>query len=510
LWEAIVDSSDDAIITKDLSGTIRSWNKGAERIFGYTAQDMIGQPILRLLPADRQQEEMRILERLRRGERVEHYDTVRVRNDGSFIDVSLTISPIRNNAGEIVGASKIARDITAQKKAAEQLANAHQQLKRADRTKVEFISTLSHELRTPLTAINGWLQILEDNPTQEETTEGLEVIKRNVRAQSQLIDELLDMSRIEAGKVTLDIQRLDLPAVVSAAMESVKPAAEAKTIRLTSAFSSVEGTVMGDRNRLQQIVWNLLTNAVKFTPRSGHVHVTVERVNSHVEIAVADTGIGIAPEFLQHIFERFSQVDASITRRQGGLGLGLSIVKHLVELHGGTAYARSAGLDRGATFIVSLPLVPTRHEPERIESEQRYAALDRAAVTTDLNQLRILVVDDDRDSAEIVRRMLARRRADVRVALSMEDALALFESFAPQVLLSDIGMPDHDGYELIARVRALPSGRAIPAIALTALARAEDRTRSLRASFQAHIAKPVDAEELAAIVRNLVDLRNAS
>ncbi len=507
LWAAIVDSSDDAIISKNLNGIVMSWNKSARRIFGYEAEEMIGEPILKLLPLDRQEEETRILERLRRGERVDHYETVRVRKDGRYIDVSLTISPIKNDEGVVVGASKIARDITDQKRAVRQLAEANEQLRRANRMKVEFISTLSHELRTPLTAILGWIQILREKPSASELEQGLEVLERNVRIQSQLIDDLLDMSRIEAGKLILDIQRLDLPAVVSAAMDAVRPSAEVKGIRLTCAFSSVEGVVMGDRNRIQQIVWNLLTNAIKFTPKQGRVHVTIERINSHVEIAVTDSGIGIPDEFLENIFERFSQVDSSTTRRHGGLGLGLSIVKHLVELHGGAVRARSEGVDKGSTFIVTLPLVPVRHEPDRIAIEERNADLDKMPMEADLHGIKVLAVDDDPDSVGIVRRILERAGAEARTAGSMEDALAVLSEFTPDVLLSDIGMPIHDGFELIRRVRELPNGRMIPAVALTALARSEDRTRALRAGFQMHVAKPIDASELVAVVRNLAHLR---
>lgn len=510
LWEAIVDSSDDAIITKSLDGVIQSWNKSAERIFGYRDDEMIGQPVLQLLPDDRKDEERHILSRLRKGERVDHYETKRRHKDGRLIDVSLTISPIRNAEGVIVGASKIARDVTAQKHAIAQLAATHEALKLADQTKAEFIATLSHELRTPLTAISGWIHILKDNPCEEELREGLDIIERNVRMQSKLIEDLLDISRIEAGKVMLDIQRLDLPAVINAAVESVRPTAEVKLIRLTSAFSSVEGIVMGDRNRMQQVMWNLLTNAIKFTPKGGRIHVTVERIDSHVEIAVADTGVGIPPEYLHSIFERFKQADASTTRRHGGLGLGLSIAKHLIELHGGSVQARSAGENLGATFIISLPLLPLYVDPARRQSEQRHADVDGTLPQIDLAPIKVLVVDDDSDSLEIIRRMLDRRGADVHPAGSMDEALAILAHFTPDVLLSDIGMPGNDGYELIGRVRALPIGRKIPAVALTALARTDDRTRALRAGFQMHIAKPVDPEELVAVVRNLYDLRSGA
>jgi PAS domain S-box-containing protein len=506
LLAAIVDSSDDAIISKNLDGVVTSWNRGAERIFGYEAHEMIGESILRLIPPDRQEEEPSILRKLRAGERIDHYETVRLRKDGSQVDVSLTISPVRRPDGEIVGASKIARDITQQKLAMRKLSEANENLARADRMKVEFISTLSHELRTPLTSIVGWIQMLKDDPNPDDLGQGLEVIERNVRVQSQLINDLLDMSRIETGKMTLDLQRLDLPAAVSAAMDAVRPTAEAKDVRLTSAFGSVNGIVMGDRNRIQQIVWNLLTNAVKFTPRAGRIHVTVERVNSHVEVSVTDTGAGIAPEFLHRIFERFTQADSTTTRKYGGLGIGLSIAKHLVELHGGTIAAKSRGIGQGATFCIQLPLMAA-HEDTPSESERRVSELDDKLHEEDLRDIDVLVVDDDGDSAEIISRILRRRGAKVRIAHGMEEALAAVQTSAPDVLLSDIGMPHHDGYELISRIRALPEGRRIPAVALTALVRSEDRTRSLRAGFQMHVGKPVEAAELLAVVRNLANLR---
>jgi PAS domain S-box-containing protein len=507
LLAAIVDSSDDAIVSKNLKGIVTSWNAGAQRIFGYTSEEMVGQSILRLLPEDQKDEETRILARLQAGERLHHYETVRVRKDGVRIHVSLTISPIRDSNGVIVGASKIARDITEQKLATVRLAEAHDQLKRADRMKSEFISTMSHELRTPLNAIVGWVQLLKDGATPEELAEGMEIIDRNVRVQAQLINDLLDMSRIESGKMTLEIVRVDLPLIVEAALESVRAGASAKNIRLTVAFSSINGLIMADPNRLQQVLWNLLTNAIKFTSAGGRVHTIIERVNSHVEVSVSDTGIGIAPENLDSIFERFSQADSSITRRFSGLGIGLSIAKHLTELHGGRIHVRSAGLGQGATFIVQLPLQPVEIEAPVTPDLGADAGAD-ASPETDLSTVKVLVVDDDIDSARTVQAILKRSGADVRIASSMAEALKAFSTAAPDVLLSDIGMPEHDGYELIKQIRTLPNGRRVPAIALTALARVEDRTRALRAGFQMHVAKPVDATELAAVVRNLADLKS--
>ena len=507
LFTAIVDSSEDAIVSKDLHSIVMSWNKGAERTFGYSAEDMIGHSIIKLLPPDRVDEEGQILARLHRGERVEHYETIRRRKDGRLIDVSLTISPIRDATGVIVGASKIARDITEQKEALRKLAEAHEHLKRADTMKAEFLATLSHELRTPLNAILGWVQILKNGATADDLAEGVPIIERNVRAQAQLIEDLLDMSRIEAGKVNLDIQPVDLAEIVNASIETLRPAAQGKDIRLTSAFSSIGGLVVGDRNRLQQILWNLLINAVKFTPKGGRVHVLIERSNSHVELSVIDNGKGIAPEFLGQVFDRFRQADSSTTRPHGGLGLGLSIVKHLTELHGGSVRVTSGGIGLGATFTISLPLQSVRHEPKAHAKVQRNAEVDEAATDADLNGVKVLVVDDEADSAGIVKRILARNGAEVCTAASMEEALTEFVRFAPHVVLTDIGMPGHDGYELIAGLRALPGGRTVPAVALTALARTEDRTRALRAGFQLHVPKPVDSAELIAVVQNLAALR---
>jgi PAS domain S-box-containing protein len=509
LYGAIVDSSDDAIVGKNLQGVVMSWNKAAERIFGYAAEEMIGQSILKILPADRKDEETHILARIQNGERVDHYETKRQRKDGKLIDVSLTISPIRDSQGLIIGASKIARDITEQKAAQRKLSEAYDELKRADRIKAEFLATLSHELRTPLNAILGWVQLLKDGATEAEVAESIPIIERNVRVQSQMIEDLLDMSRIESGKVSLDIQNVDLPAVVGAAIETVRPAAMAKEIRLTSAFTSLSGIVMGDRARLQQIVWNLLTNAVKFTPKQGRIHVVIKRVNSHVEICVTDSGQGIPPEFLGRVFERFRQADATSTRRYGGLGLGLSLVKQFTELQGGTVRVESEGVGQGATFRICLPLQPVRHDARAADDAERIAALDQTAIEPNLSGVKVLVVDDEEDSLNSVKRILERRGAAVRASRTMHEALGEFTQFGPDVVLSDIGMPEHDGYELIARLRELPGGRSVPAVALTALARGEDRTRALRAGFQLHVAKPVDFTELVAVVQNLAALRPA-
>ena len=380
---------------------------------------------------------------------------------------------------------------------------------RASRMKDEFLATLSHELRTPLSAILGWAHLLRGRPSlgRDELVKGLETIERNARMQTQLIEDLLDMSRITSGKVRLDVQPVMPAAFIEAALETVRPAAEARGVRLQATLDANAGPIPGDPARLQQVVWNLLSNAIKFTPRDGRVQVLLERVNSHVEISIADTGVGIEPEFLDHVFERFRQADATSTRQFGGLGLGLAIVKQLVELHGGTVRARSAGRDRGSTFIVQLPLALARRAESPALREHPASARELAPEfrPVDLSGVRVLVVDDQPDARELVARILGECDAEVIVATNALEAVALVERERPAVLLSDIGMPDMDGYELLKRVRALGPGRGgnVPAIALTAFARSEDRTRALHRGFQVHVSKPVEPAELVATVASV-------
>ena len=382
---------------------------------------------------------------------------------------------------------------------------ARTEVERVSIMKDEFLATLSHELRTPLNAVLGWSEVLlrtVQNP--EDVTRGLETIARNARAQAQLIDDLLDMSRIVAGKVRLDVQRTDLAGVVEAALDSVKLSADAKGIRLRTIIDPLAGPVFGDPNRLQQIVWNLLSNAVKFTPKGGKVDLIVARVNSHIEITVIDSGVGISPEFLPHVFERFRQADASSTRKHGGLGLGLAIVKQLVELHGGTVRVESGGPGQGATFIVSLPLGAISDDGKRVHpSARRMASLDEEV---DLTGIKALVIDDEPDARGLIKWVLANSKADVLMAASAAEGLELLKNQRPDILISDIGMPEKDGYHLIRAVRNLPpsNGGKTPAIALTAFARSEDRTRALLAGYQIHLAKPIEPQELLATVASLV------
>jgi PAS domain S-box-containing protein len=511
---AIIASSDDAIVGKDLNGIVQSWNASAERIFGFTAEEMIGQPITRIIPDDRLEEEPKILERLRRGERVDHFQTIRRRKDGSLLEVSVTISPIHDSTGRIVGASKIARDITAlrrMERERDQLLESERaarlEAQRTSRLKDEFLATLSHELRTPLNAILGWAQLLRVGAVPaQELAQGLETIERNARVQARLIEELLDVSRIISGKLRLDVSRVDLGAVVEASIESVLPAADAKGVRIVKVLDSRAGPVSGDRARLQQVMWNLLSNAVKFTPRGGRVHVHVRRVESHIEVIVSDTGAGIKPEFLPHLFERFTQADSSTTRRHTGLGLGLAIVRHLVELHGGTVKAHSDGEGRGATFTLLLPLVALADDRSE-ESTEGAATQTQGTIPgmIDLSGVKVLVVDDEADARVLIRRVLEQCGATVVEAESAEDGVELLKRERPQVMLSDIGMPDRDGYHLLQQTRELPEaqGGRTPAVALTAFARSEDRRRALLSGFQMHVPKPVEPAELIAVVASL-------
>ena len=696
---AIVRSADEAIVGKNLDGIINAWNPAAERLFGFTAEEAIGRSIRMIVPPDRQTEEDEVLRRLRRGETVEHMETVRVRKDGTLINIALTVSPIRDDDGRIIGASKVARDIgdrlrteaertrlltaeqtararaeSAERRAtvlsessaalsasldsattlrtvsrlvvprfadwcivdlvtrdnaiervavsasgpetdallselqhyapdwtssqpsaaalrsrttivmpevtdetlvstvrdehhlaimrrlspqsaiavpmvvrqrvigaitlvrttpgqryesadiamAEELARraalavdnatlyseadqARAQAEGANRAKDEFLAILSHELRTPMNAVYGWARMLQMGQIDSSTTpRALDAIVRNAHVQLQLIDDLLDVSRIISGKMRLDIRPVDLPRVLEAAIDAVRPAADAKGLRLHTLLDPSAGPVNGDPDRLQQVVWNLLINAVKFTPRDGRIQLTLQRVNSHLEIVVSDTGAGIRRELLPLIFERFKQGESGTTRNQGGLGLGLALVRHLVELHGGSVTAESEGEGKGATFRVKLPLVaalvPLREDRAHPTARQPVPAYHGPS----LRGLRVLVVDDDPDALDLIATILKRAEAEPMLCSSPPEALAAVRSWKPHVLVSDIEMPGEDGYSLIRKVRELGSeGGQIPAVALTAYGRPEDRVRSLSAGYSMHVAKPVDPIELGVIVANL-------
>ncbi|MFB3818964.1 MAG: PAS domain S-box protein [Candidatus Methylomirabilales bacterium] len=504
---AIVDSSDDAIISKNLDGIIQTWNRGAERIFGYTAAEAIGRPIAMLIPPERPDEEPGILARIRRGERVDHYETVRIRKDGRRIDISVTISPIREANGRIVGASKIARDISDRKQAEREREEllacaeaARAEAEAANRAKDQFLTTLSHELRSPLNAVLGWAHVLRARRPADPTLQrAIDAIIRNAEQQKQLINDLLDLSSIAAGKLRLRVRPLDPAELLAAAVESIRPAAEAKGLRLVTNVPAAVDPVAGDPDRLQQVFRNLLANAVKFTPAGGHIEVGLEQAAAEAVVAIRDSGVGIAPDVLPHVFERFRQGDASMTRRHSGLGLGLALVRQLVELHGGSVHAASPGVDQGATFTVRLPAlaVPLRAAgPEAARSDEDAARC---------SGLRVLVVDDEPDALGLLTALLGAGGAVVVGARSAEEGFRLFQRERPAVLVSDLAMPDADGYSLVRRIRALrpEEGGQVPAVALTAHVSAAIQAEAIQAGFDVYLTKPVDGDELVAAVARL-------
>jgi signal transduction histidine kinase/CHASE3 domain sensor protein/ActR/RegA family two-component response regulator len=409
----------------------------------------------------------------------------------------------------------IVRDITERKQAEAErerlLANeqaARRAAEEANRMKDEFLAVLSHELRSPLNAIVGYTHLLRDSRCQpEEAPEMLDIVLRNARTQQQLIEDMLDVSRIITGKMGLNLGPVEPKAVIQSALDAARPASRAKQITLDAEFDPSVGVITGDADRLQQAVWNLLSNAVKFTPEGGKVNVRLTRDASYVEIAVSDTGKGINPEYLPHVFNRFSQEDYSSTRRYGGLGLGLSIVRHVAELHGGSVRAMSEGEGHGATFVIRLPMsVGLTAEPRGVFKVTGYGPHEMArGEGLRLNGARVLVVDDDADTRQLLKLVLESHGAAVKTAASAAEALEMIAASPPDALVADIGMPDEDGYSLMRKIRSLPSSRGgtVPALALTAYARPEDRARALTAGFQQHVAKPVEPDELAAVVAEL-------
>ena len=511
---AIVESSEDAIISKTLDGIVTSWNAGATRLFGFSAEEMIGASITRLIPPELLPEEDDILAKLRRGERIEHYETWRVAKDGSQVEVSLTVSPLRDVTGAIVGASKIARDISGLRRVVaerEQLLaserNARTEAERLGYLKDEFLATLSHELRTPLTTILGWTNLLRRrlNIGEAELRAAVETIHRNAQAQAQIIDDLLDMSRIVSGKIRLQTAALDLEDLIRVAVDGIRPTASAKQISIALELEGADGLIVGDAARLQQVLWNLLTNALKFTPPNGRITVSLRHSEADVIIQVKDSGIGIEPEFLPHVFERFRQADGSTTREHGGLGLGLSIVRNLVELHGGAVSVDSAGVGQGTTFSVRLPRLEGAAYSELPINGAAAADTCTDHFLPSLAGSTVLVVDDEPDARGLLDRLLRESGANVIAVGGALEALDVLEQRPVHMILSDIGMPGVDGYEFMRRVRAHanPAVRDIPAAAVTAYAREGDRQRSAAAGFQQHVSKPYAFPELASVVAAL-------
>jgi len=511
LLASIVESSDDAIISKDLDGIISSWNRGAERVFGYKADEVIGQPITILMPEDRYDEETKIIDHIRAGRSVDHYETVRKRKDGTLIDISLTISPIRDESGRIVGASKIVRDITEEKQAEEERTRlleaerlAREEAEAANRLKDEFLATLSHELRNPLNVVIGYSEILrrsDDVVNSAFVSRAAEIIRRNALAQSQLVSDLLDLSRLQMGKLAINQQPVSLLTIITDALETVKAEAEARNISLKLNVTRDPFMVDGDPVRLGQIAWNLLNNAVKFTGAGGEITIGLLAEGTGVQFVVEDTGQGIAPEFLPYVFEIFRQGDASSSRRQGGLGIGLALVKQLVELHGGVVRAESEGTGRGAKFSVWLPLR---------EAEAATTTSTTKVATGALEGTCILVVDDSSETTDMLSKLLEMDGAEVQTARGGMEALALAGKSHFDLVISDISMPEMDGYQLLQELRQMPQMANVPALALTGFGRVSDVDRAHRQGFAKHFTKPLDIDKLLCSVRELTRQNGSS
>ena len=507
---AIVASSDDAIVSKTLDGTITAWSPGAERIFGWTRTEAVGQNIRLIIPPDRGAEEDTILARIRRGERVEALETVRVAKDGRRVETELSISPVRDGGGtgEIIGAAKIARDVSERRRAEEartvllkRAEAARAEADAANRTKDQFLAILSHELRTPLSAMFGWIQMLRNQQVPAERTQhALDVIHRNTVLQARLIDDLLDIARVQTGKLHVEKQPVQLIRVIEDAIEALQRDLSAQQLVLERQLESEACVVLGDPTRLGQVVNNLLSNAVKFTPPGGRIDVTLERDREYALIQVRDTGIGIEADDLPYIFERFAQVGGSSARAHAGLGLGLAIVRHLVELHGGAVSASSGGNGRGAAFTVRLPLIS---EPIGVAERTTTEVPAQAP----LDGIKVLVVEDDADAAEMIATVLRQHRAGVITVNSAEAALNVLIEYRPDVLICDIGLPDIDGYALITRVRQMERAHGrppVPGVALTGFAGEEERERARSAGYQIHISKPFEPDTLVGTVADLV------
>jgi PAS domain S-box-containing protein len=497
---AIVESSDDAIVSKTLEGIIRSWNRAAERLFGYTAEEAVGQPITLIIPPERVQEEQDILRKLRRGERIEHFETVRVAKSGRRIDVALTISPICNANGVIVGASKIARDIS-EKKACEQaqqrtigeLRRAEEALREADRRKDEFLAVLAHELRNPLAPIRYAVAMArKQGRADAERLQAQAIIERQVEHMGRLLDDLLDVSRITRGTLILRPSPVDLANVVAAAQESARPLIEARNHALVVSLPEPIRLV-ADPVRLAQMLSNLLVNAAKYTQPGGRIELEAKRAGGELVVAIRDNGIGISAEMMPRIFTLFAQASPALERSEGGLGIGLALVRGLVELHGGAVSARSDGAGQGSEFVLRLPL----GNPGSAES---VAETDAPAVSA-AKALRLLVADDNRDSAASFAALLEASGHEVSVAHTGREALSLARKLEPDALLLDIGMPELNGYQLAQQIRDTSWGRRAMLVAITGWGQEQDKRRALAAGFDLHLTKPIDPGRLEALLQ---------
>jgi PAS domain S-box-containing protein len=557
-----VENSPLAVIEWDTDFRVSRWSESAERLFGWKAEEVIGKHVggWHFVFTEDVDAVEQVTNRQRVGEELQGVQRNRnYTKDGAILYCEWYNSVLRDDAGNLVSVLSLVLDVTARKLAEEERAtllarerDARRQAQESDRLKDEFLATLSHELRTPLTSILGWLTLIRTGEVEDATFDrALETIERNARSQARLIDDLLDVSRIITGNLRLDISPINLVSIVKAAKDALSPTAEAKRITLQTEFDRESCLVKGDPNRLRQVIWNLVLNAIKFTPCGGNVTVRLECIETHVRLTVRDTGEGIAPEFLPYVFDRFRQAEGSVTRKQGGLGLGLAVVRHLVELHGGSVRAESPGTGLGSTFTVDLPLA--EGWPDVARSEQRRRGIERRrrarrgglTGASDILGVKVLLVEDDDDTRRLVALMLKGHGAEVTSVSSSSEALQAlvgtgrgsdlvdaspdstgsggdrFDTSSvtteiesgnervPDVIISDIGMVEEDGYELMRKVRALlpEQGGLVPAIALTGYATHKDRERALAAGYQLHLAKPVESEVLAAAIASLIGRR---
>jgi PAS domain S-box-containing protein len=531
----------DAVVATDIHGKVTFMNPIAESLTGWSQEDATGAPITEVFHIVNEYTRQIVVNPATRvlaeGVTVGLANhTVLMNRKGGETPIDDSGAPIKGPAGKLLGVVLVFRDVSerrrseldresileleqAARREAEQAhafgaellireQEARAQAERANRTKDEFLATVSHELRTPLNAVLGWARMLSTGSLDgAASARALETIERNARAQAQLIEDLLDVSRIISGKLRLEIQPVELKDVIHAAIDSIRPAADAKGIVIRDILDPAVGFVSGDQDRLQQVIWNLLSNAVKFTLKGGEVEIRLERLDSQVGVVVHDTGRGISPELLPYVFDRFRQGDGSLTRKYGGLGLGLAIVRHLAELHGGTVDVKSPGEGQGSTFTVRLPMLAVRNgEPAAAiaGAAQGSAEIASGDVPARLDGLRLLIVDDEADARELLSAMLTQCGAQIKSAACAKEALAAVEDWKPDLLVSDIEMPHEDGYSLIGRLRASVGDlNQLPVIALTAHARTDDRLRALSAGFDAHVAKPVEFGELVAVIASL-------
>jgi len=492
-----------ALVLLDPSGNIKSWNSGAERLYGYEEKEIIGKHFALFCQApdeDRKTQDAALQQAASTG--CWHDEGLRRRKDGTLFWVESDLSPLRDPSGVLRGFVKVSHDVSEKKQLEKQRLEllehekkAREEAERLNVLKDEFLKTLSHELRTPLTPILGWTRILSGGHVDPQTfSKGIAVIERNTRAQIALVEELLDVSKIVGGRVRLEIRPVGLAQVIQNAIDATRNSAEAKNIRIHFDMNGSTGPVFGDELRLQQIVWNVIGNAIKFTPNGGRVEVRLERAGKHAKITVSDTGEGIDPAFLPLVFQRFTQADSSTTRRHGGLGIGLSIVKHLVEAHGGTVRAESAGLGKGSTFTIQLPLPDGAREAT---PAYPMAELHHKGDEKRLQGFRILVVDDEPDARDFISFILEQFGAQTAAAESAQQALAEFDRQRPHLVLTDIGMPHMDGTDLLKKLKDIDG--SIPVIAVTAFASREDREAALQQGFREHIGKPVDPDKLVSV-----------